>query len=161
MKLTNKRAAFYAVCGIVMAGSFCQYLYDALDDYGLRTNTLSKFVAAQNPETADHDYSGGSCNGVTILCGRFMKRIPIHEHKRTDDRGTISSDYYTMSGLIPNSYYYVTGTVDKCMKSTWTSNICDIYKEGTESLSANKSSSSSGDDTSGDNTSGDNTNGRH
>ena len=149
MKQINKRAAFYAVCGIVMAGSFCQYLYNALDDYGLRTNTLNGMIKAQADETATHDYSAGSCDNVMILCKHFLRLETTHEGVVADDKGTLNTASSSMSGYLPKTKYWVTTVRRVCKESDLEMNICNREREGIISMNATKASSTS-DDTSGD-----------
>lgn len=114
IKKINRRETFFIVCGIVMAGAFCQYLYNALDDYGLRTNSLNDMIKAQADETATHDYSAGSCDGVTILCKNFLKLETTHEGVVADDKGTLHSSKSSMSGYIPKTKYWVTTVSRVC-----------------------------------------------
>lgn len=149
----------YALAIAVLSAGFGHYVYNALTDYGLRTNKLHELVAAQNDETADHDNSFGSYDGVIVLGGKFLKYATYYRTQRTNSDGNFIVNGFCVGTFKPNTYYTVRFEEYKCSDSSLPTNICDTRRECVKVVGYKEGVYSPGDSSSGDSSSGNSSSG--
>lgn len=126
-------------------------LYNAADDYGLRTISLPEFIKAQAETTNGDSTNGGDCDNFDILCDMEMTSFPFEDSYKANQYGELLLPSHFQRDCIPNEVYIVSGEYLDC--STYAPNkVCDLRKTG---WFYNKISLKRGG---GDSTNGDSTN---
>ena len=142
----------YALAGIIFATAFGHYVYNAVTDYGLRTNKLHGMVAAQSDETSDNTSGSGTCDGEIIICDSKMDHELVTLKGVSDSKGRLVILGLDFGTYEKNTSYEVSATHYHCIKSS-EKNKCDSRKQRYEKIKLVDGDSSSGDSTSGDITS--------
>lgn len=146
-------------CAVLCLGLVLS-LYQAANDYGLRTINLDDAVVAQNDETSGSSGGTASCNGMDIVCSSYLKRETKPLTATSNSEGTIQVGSLTLYKYKKNTTYTVWVADYNCIEHSDKRNACDSKKEGTKLLSISEGSgtSTSGSSTSGSSTSGSGTN---
>ena len=150
MHLYFNKPIKYATFGIVFAIGFGHYVYNAVSDYGLRTNKLHDMVAAQSDNTSTHDNSYGSCDGMIITCGQYLQRTLHQVTQSTDRQGNLTAFGINFGTYKKTTNYVVTVLHLHCEDSSCKKNVCDTRNQRFEKVSVSEGTlSSDGTTTSG------------
>lgn len=125
-------------------------LYNAADDYGLRTISLPEFIKAQAETTNGDSTNGDDCDNIDILCEMSLEIFDFEGFYPTNQSGTLFLPGGARSGYIPDEVYLVKGNFSDCQLSE-PENTCDRRKTGWRYKSISLDSWT-GDSTNGDNT---------
>lgn len=148
----------YTMFGVILCAGFAHYIYNAVTDYGLRTNKLHEMVAAQADDTSNMGGSG-SCDGQIIRCGQYMAHDLQSITQKTDSKGKLVVFGIDFGTYEKNTSYQVSITHRYCKESQWQVNKCDSRNEGYERVVIKDGTNTSGDSSSGGSTSGGSTSG--
>ncbi len=148
----------YTMFGVILCAGFAHYIYNAVTDYGLRTNKLHEMVAAQADDTSNMGGSG-SCDGDIIRCGQYMAHDLKSITQKTDSKGKLIAFGINFGTYEKNTSYQVSITHLHCKDSRWKANKCDSRNEGYERVVIKDGTNTSGDSSSGGSTSGESTSG--
>ena len=133
-------------------------IYNAVTDYGLRTNKLHEMVAAQADDTSNMGGSG-SCDNQIIRCGQYMAHDLETITQKTDSKGRLVAFGIDFGTYEKNTSYQISITHLHCADSRWQANKCDSRNEGYERVVIKDGTNTSGDSSSGGSTSGGSTSG--
>lgn len=149
---TKTTKKILASCVILLGVTYS--MYNAVNDYGLRTNKLHKNIAAQSDDTSGETTGGGTCDGSKILCSSYLHREIKNITATTNKEGSMNVLGLSLGGYKSNTTYTVSVADYSCRQHSDKRNVCDRSKERTEFISLSEGENTNGESTNGESTNG-------